>query len=99
METLEKQSTYLKDNYQEFFEFMQKKYPVYKDSNIFLRDVQYAIYLFFLNKGLKLKYPECENLAVSLVESLSNDNKLKKISSTTWKMNFSVTPDVIEINN
>lgn len=99
MENYEKRLNYLANNYQEFFSFMQKKYPVYKDSNIFLRDVQYAIYLFFLNKGFQLKYSESENLAYSFLGKLLSDSKLKKISPTTWKLNFFVTADVIEINN
>lgn len=99
MESYQSRLIYLTNNYVDFFAFMQKKYPVYKNSNIFLRDVQYAIYLFFMNKGIQIKYPEAEKAAYQLMENLLSDSKLKKISSTTWKLNFFVTTDVIKVNN
>lgn len=87
----------LLNNYQDFFLFMKNKYPLFKDSNIFLRDLQYAIYEYFFNKSVQLKYEETEKLANNFAEKLLADEKIKKISQNTWKLNFSVTPDVIEI--
>ena len=34
-----------------FFSFMKEKYPVYKESNIFFRDLQYAIINYYMKKG------------------------------------------------
>jgi hypothetical protein len=87
----------LLSNQMDFFLFMKKKYPVYKESNIFLRDLQYAIYHYFLNKSIQLKYSATEKLASEFASKLLSEEKLKKISNSTWKLNFSVVPAVIEI--
>ena len=97
MESFNQYLDTLLSNQMDFFLFMQKKYPVYKDSNIFLRDLQYAIYQYFVNKSVQLTYAKTEKLAIELSEKLLTENKLIKISNFIWKLNFSVNPDVIVI--
>lgn len=81
----------------DFFLFMQKKHPIFNNSNIFLRDLQYSIYSYFLNKSIQLSYETSEKLAKDFSEKLLSEEKLKKISDSTWKLNFSVVPAVIDI--
>jgi len=97
MESFNQYLDTLLSNQMDFFLFMQKKYPVYKDSNIFLRDLQYAIYQYFFNKSVQLTYAKTEKLASEFASKLLSEEKLKKISNSTWKLNFSVVPAVIEI--
>lgn len=97
MESYESLLNHLMSNYLDFFLFMKKKYPLFKDSNVFLRDLQYAIYEYFFNKSIQLKYNQTEKLAKDFANKLLLEEKIKNISHNTWKMNFSVNPDVIEI--
>ncbi len=87
---MEKLLNQLLSNQQEFFRFMKEKYPIFFNSNIFLRDIQYGVYTYFDMKGNKLKYFDAENIAVKFMENLENENKLIKLSHNTWKVNFSI---------
>ena len=92
MERLEE----LKNNKTIFFNFMREKYPVYAKSNIFLRDLQYAIISYFLKKDIKVKYALAEKLALQFAESLEKQNELTRLDNNTWKVNFSLETGVTE---
>lgn len=82
-------------NYQNiFFKFMKQKYPLYYNSNLFLRDLQYAIKSYFDKKNIRLSYTDSENLALDFAKYLEKGNKLKKIDSKTWKVNFLLESNV-----
>lgn len=71
-----------------FFRYMKEKYRVFYNSNIFLRDIQYAIKSFFQRKNQKLKYFEAEKLALDFTELMEKKEKLKKVNNNAWKVNF-----------
>jgi hypothetical protein len=73
---------------------MKEKYRVFENSNIFLRDLQYAIKSYYEKKGKKLKYSQAEKLAIDFTTQLSKENQLKKISQNAWKVNFFQTKSV-----
>lgn len=77
-----------------FFNFMKEKYPVIQNSNLFLRDLLYAIKYYFERKNNYLKYGQCEKLALEFADYLVNINELKKVGENTWKVNFSPQPVV-----
>ncbi len=72
-----------------FFNFMKEKYEVHYKSNIFLRDLQYAIKSFYEKKGFKINYPTAEKLAIEFANELVNKGDLQFIIKNTWKVNFS----------
>lgn len=96
MENLMEHLEELKNNKEIFFTFMKSKYPVIEKSNLFLRDLQYAIHNYFGLKGIKLGYSESENLAVSFASSLESFGELQKLNKNVWKVNFSTDSPVIE---
>ncbi len=73
-----------------FFNYMKEKYEVHYKSNIFLRDLLYAIKSFYEKKGKKVKYPEAEKLAFEFCNALTNNDELIPTSKNTWKVNFSL---------
>lgn len=77
-------------NEDEFFRFMREKYPIHFNSNIFLRDIQYAVFTYFNLKGEKIKTPQAEELAILFTKSLEEKGKLVMLSHNTWKVNFIV---------
>ncbi len=79
-----------------FFNFMKEKYKVYQNSNIFFRDIQYAIKSFLEKKDKKIKYAEAEKLAQEFITQMENDGQLKKMSNNAWKVNFSFGKGVIQ---
>lgn len=80
--------SYLESNLNVFWSFMIEKYPVYKNSNVFLRDIQFGIKDFFSKRDQVLDYAETEKLAYKTIEVLENKGVLQKLSSNTWKVNF-----------
>ncbi|MBA4406298.1 hypothetical protein C0389_03390 [bacterium] len=78
-----------------FFNFMKEKYNVYHNSNIFFRDIQYAVKSFLEKKNKKIKYSEAEKIAQEFIKQMENDGQLKKMSNNAWKVNFSFEKSVI----
>ncbi len=82
-------SEILKNNHQEFLRFLKGHFPLYHLSNIFLRDVQYGIMKYFREtKGIQVKYPEAEKLAVELSQSLETQDIFRKLNHQSWVVNF-----------
>ncbi len=71
-----------------FLNFMSENYRMFFNSNIFLKDIQYAIKHFFELKGNSLNYSQVENLTNRFIGQLEKENKLFKIDHKTWKVNF-----------
>jgi len=90
---------YIKDliaNKKIFFRFMREKYRLFYNSNIFFRDLQYAIISYYLTKDKRLKYSEAEKITEELIKLLENEGELKKMSDNAWKVNFSLDYAVIQ---
>jgi hypothetical protein len=79
-----------------FFSFMKEKYRVFNNSNIFFRDIQYAIKSYFEKKNKRMKYSEAEKIANEFIAQMENDKQLIKISNNAWKVNFSFEKNVTE---
>lgn len=78
----------LKHNKEIFFNFMKEKYPVYYNSNIFERDLQYAIQQYFIKKDVKITYPEAEKLAMEFAAYLEANEELLRLNANSWRVNF-----------
>lgn len=85
------------NNKEIFFNFMKEKYPIHHNSNIFLRDLLYAIKNYFEKKNLHLNYTQCEKLALEFANYLLQSNDFKKINDNTWKVNFFLNPVVTNV--
>ena len=79
-----------------FLKYMKEKYKIFYNSNIFLRDIQYAIKSFFEKKDIKVTYTEAESLMKEFTKNMEASGELVKLSSNTWKVNFSLEEPVIE---
>lgn len=85
----------LKTNKHIFLKFMSEKYKIFTHSNIFLRDIQFAIKFYFEKKDIYLKYPQAEKLAKEFTSYLVSLNELSLVSENTWKVIFSFAPTEI----
>jgi hypothetical protein len=63
------------NNKSNFFKYMSNFFPVYYKSNIFLRDVQFAIKNYFDSKNIKLSYTELENMSKELMADMVKNNE------------------------
>jgi hypothetical protein len=67
---------------------MKEKFPIFFNSNIFLRDLLYAIKSYFERKDKVLSYSQSEKLALEFAEYLEKSNEIKKVGNNAWKVNF-----------
>lgn len=80
-----------------FFNFMKEKYPIFHNSNIFFRDLLYAIKSYFERKNHLLSYAQSEKLAIEFTGFLTSNNELKKVGENVWKVNFFPNPVVTNV--
>jgi len=84
----------LKKNKEIFLKFMSERYRIFTNSNIFLRDIQFAIKFYFEKKNINLKYHQAEELAKEFTAYLVEQNELVQLNKYTWKVLFSLEQPV-----
>ncbi len=72
-----------------FIKFMKEKYPLFNNSNIFLRDIQYAVKSFFEKKDRFLTYAQTDIISQGFIKKLEETKEFINVSKNTWKVNFS----------
>ncbi|NOX16888.1 MAG: hypothetical protein GXO87_01210 [Chlorobi bacterium] len=75
----------LKSNQESFLKYMAEKYPVFYDSNMFLRDVQYAAIAYFKLKGKNLNLNVAEEIAREFMQYLESKDEVKYLENNTWR--------------
>jgi hypothetical protein len=78
----------LAENKLSFFEFLKAKYPVFHNSNIFFRDLQYGIQRYFEKKEIKITYKEAEDIAGEFIKQLEKESVFTKVNNIGWRLNF-----------
>lgn len=86
----------LKSNKEIFLKFMSERYKIFTHSNIFLRDIQFAIKFYFERKNKFLKYSQAETLAIEFTSYLVDQNDIAMIDDRTWKVLFVFETPVTE---
>ena len=81
-----------------FFKYMHAKYPVYYNSNIFLRDLQYAVRRFFETKSKNLSYTQAEKIALEFAKILEDEGDLFRLDANSWRVNFHIGETAHKLN-
>ncbi|MGQ9797702.1 MAG: hypothetical protein ACUVRG_00165 [Ignavibacterium sp.] len=68
--------------------FLRAKFPIFHNSNLFFRDLQFGIKSFFEKKEINLSYSESEELAKLVAGYLQKEGILIPTSKQSWKLNF-----------
>jgi hypothetical protein len=82
----------LKSNETSLLEFLKAKFPVFHNSNIFFRDIQYGIKSYFEKKDTKVSYQDAEKLADEMIKLFEENGVLIKINNQSWKVHY---PDFV----
>ncbi len=86
-DSAEKLFEQLKSEEQIFFNYMHENYPLIKHSNVFLRDIQYAIKHYFELKEITLYYEDVEKISNMFINYLETSGKISRLDNKTWKVN------------
>lgn len=81
---------HLVSNKKIFFNFMNENYTIFQYSNIFFRDLQYAILSYFDMKEKPLTYAKAEEVTNSFIKNMIENNELTQIDYKSWRVNFEV---------
>jgi hypothetical protein len=96
MKKFNEQLNHLVSNKEVVFEFLREKYPLFYNSNIFLRDLQYGIRTYFERKDIMIKYPEAEELAFKFAAKMESEDILTRLDTSTWLVKFKFSEPVLE---
>ena len=88
----------LSEEKETFLKFMNQKYPIFYNSNIFFRDIQFAITTFFTMKGKPINYSRAEQLTYNFIKQLEETDELQNVSKNTWRVNFHLEKKTEEEN-
>ena len=68
--------------------FLKSRFPLFDQSNVFFRDIQYGIQLFLERKGIRAGYPESERIAKEFVSALEREGVFVAMDRQSWKLNY-----------
>jgi hypothetical protein len=88
MNTINEKFEILKNNYEQFLDFYKVNYPLYHNSNLFVKDFQYCIKYFLLHKGYKINQRDLNTLSDLFAKFFEEKNIFIKVNSNTWRLNY-----------
>jgi hypothetical protein len=68
----------------EFLQFLRGRVPVFHLSNVFFRDIHFAVMAFAAVRGLTLDYTRAEEVTRQLIDKLVKEKVLIFIDRQTW---------------
>ncbi len=71
----------------EFLAFLKTRVPVFHLSNVFFRDIHYAVIALAGEHGMRVGYTEAEDIARRLIERLEKEKVLTPIDRQSWSVN------------
>ena len=71
-----------------FLNYLKAITPLFDNSNIFFRDIQFGIQKFLLMKGSPVNSEQAQILTGVLAKELENDKILTPINHITWRVNY-----------
>ena len=79
---------YVINNQTEILHFLKSRYPLYHNSNIFLRDVQFGLILYFQKKHQKLRNRDAEKVARGFMDHLNKLKIVHQLDHQTWWLSY-----------
>lgn len=83
-----KKSQYIIGNQVEFMNFMKSRAQLIHLSNVFFRDLHFAVMEFLKKKNVKVGQTEAEIVAREVAQHFEKKNIFKKLNMQTWMLNY-----------
>ncbi|MFA5832716.1 MAG: hypothetical protein WDA22_04470 [Bacteroidota bacterium] len=84
-----KKSQYIIGNQVEFLNFMKTRAQLIHLSNVFFRDLHFAVMEFLKKKNVSVGQTEAETVAREIAVHFERRNIFKKLNMQTWMLNYS----------
>ncbi len=72
----------------EVLEYLRGRFPMFHQSNLFFRDIQYGIQQLLNERGEHVSYAEAERRAREFCAALEGQRILIPIDRQTWTLNY-----------
>lgn len=80
---------YIVLNADDFLRYLKSKFPLYHESNVFLRDVHYGLMNYVEDRlRKKLNYLVAERLTSQVIQEFEKKGILKKVDGRTWLLQY-----------
>ncbi len=83
-----KKSQYIIGNQVEFMNFMRTRAQLFHLSNVFFRDLHFAVMEFLKKKKISVAQTEAEIVAREIATHFEKKNIFKKLNMQTWMLNY-----------
>jgi hypothetical protein len=83
-----KKSQYIIGNQVEFLNFMRTRAQLIHLSNLFFRDLHFAVMEFLRKKNVAVGQTEAEHVAREVAVHFEKRNIFKKLNMQTWMLNY-----------
>ncbi len=83
-----KKSQYIIGNQVEFMNFMRTRAQLIHLSNVFFRDLHFAVMEFLKKKNVSVGQTEAETVAREIAVHFEKRNIFKKMNMQTWMLNY-----------
>ena len=71
----------------DFLPFLKARVPVFHLSNVFFRDIHFAVIALAADHRMRIGYTEAEDITRHLIERLEKEKVLLPIDKQTWAVN------------
>lgn len=78
----------IESDYPVFLNFMKAKFPLFHNSNIFYRDLQFGLIKFLEKKGQKVSSVEAQRLADDIGKNLEEKGIFTRVNNSGWRLNY-----------
>ncbi len=72
------------NNQSEFLKFVKSRFALYHNSNVFFRDLHYAVLAYLGERGVHLRYSGGEAVTRDVIAGLVQRGILKQIDGQSW---------------
>lgn len=83
-----KEIEFVTQNKKGFLEYFHSNFPSFHLSNVFYRDMRYALKYYLISKGFRPSDAELERVLAALVKEMVADGVLKPVSEGVWTLNY-----------
>lgn len=78
----------LLQNKEDVLQYLKGRIPMFHQSNVFFRDIQYGIQLLLKERGSEVDYAGAERHARDFTSALEKDGVLVPVAPRTWMLNY-----------
>ncbi len=71
-----------------FLRYFKSRFPLFHNSNLFLRDFQFAVHAFFTLRGENLSYSDAESITKNFASTLERREILVPLTAKSWRLNY-----------